>query len=253
MISVRLPSSVMRKTILGFVLVCATILGGSIAPRTFASSSQAAVTESPVAFHLAAQLLAGPSAGAMVAGQVAGTINSTGLLTATLTLASGATSTVSGTAADTAQLAVKGKAGTMSLTGKLLNKMSGVWGGMVALGANTSAGSWALTPETQEVTFSIGGKSGMGSADTLALAGQLTLQLTADGWGDGTFAFLSNDTVLPAEGRVVNGNVTSTIFWSKSGALMLVASSKHAVGITKYTGTFAGPAVGDFGTFIGEG
>lgn len=254
MISVRVSSSVTRRIVLSLVLVSFTILGGAGVPSTFASGARAtAVTTNPVIFHLAAQLLSGPSAGATVAGQVNGVLDSTGLLTATLTIANGLTSSVTGTAGTTAHFTVKGKAGTMSLTGALLNKMAGTWGGMVAVGTSANAGSWTLTPESQEVSFSVGGRSAMGSADKLALAGQLTLELTADGWGEGTFAFLNNDTVYQAEGRVVNGNITATVFWAKKGAVMLVASGKPAVGITKWTGTFAGPAANDFGTFVGEG
>ncbi len=254
MISVRLASSVTRKTVLGVGLICATILAGGVAPHTFAASTQAdTVTTSPVAYHLAAQLLSGPSAGSTVAGQVSGTLDSTGILTATLTLANGLTSAVNGTAGATATFNVKGKAGNMTLTGALLNKKAGVWGGMVALGTSTNAGVWTFTPEIQTVTFSVGGTSAMGSADKIALAGQLTLELTASGWGEGTFAFLNNDTVYQAEGRVVNGNMTATVFWAKQGAVMLVASGKSAVGIVKWTGTFVGPAAKDFGTFVGEG
>lgn len=252
MISVRLPSSVTRKTVLGLVLVGATVLSGGIAPRAFASSaSAAAVTTSTVAYHLSAQMLSGADAGSTVVGQVNGTLDSTGILTATLTLTSlgNPTASFNGTLASAAKLTVKSKTSSMTLTGKALNQKAGIWGGVIGM----DGGSWTLTPETQSVTFSVGGKSATGSADKLVLAGQLTLQLTADGWGEGTFEFLNNDTVLPAEGRVVNGNVTATVFWSKTGTLMLVASGKQAVGITKWSGTFAGPAAGDFGTFLGEG
>ncbi len=111
-----------------------------------------------------------------------------------------------------------------------------------------------LTPETQAVTFALGGKSDKASADKVALAGEVTLNLTAAGWGDGNFSFLDNDTVLPAEGRVVGSNMTATIFWpNNKGTVMVVATSKTTVGVLKWTGTFVGPAAGDFGTFLGEG
>jgi hypothetical protein len=184
---------------------------------------------------------------------VSGNLDSTGLLTATLTLASGLTATVNGTTTSPTKLTVKGKAANLTLTGGVLNKTVGIWGGTVAQGMTMNAGTWTLTTETKAVTFALGGKSAAGSADKLALAGELTLNLTADGWGDGNFAFLANDTVLPAEGRVSNGNITATIFWPMKGALMVVGTSKTTVGVLKWTGTFVGPGAGDFGTFLGEG
>lgn len=256
MIGVRTHSSMARRTALGFVLLFGTIIGGSYAQRTDAARatihSAAAVTTSDVAYHLSTQVVSGPGS-ASIQGQVAGTLDSTGLLTGTLTLATGLTSVVTGSVAGPAKLAIKGKAGNLTLSGRALDKMAGTWGGTVANGMVTNAGSWLLTPETQAVSFSLGGKSSMGSKHKLALAGQLSLMLTADGWGDGTFTFLDNDKVLPAEGRVSNGNVTATVFWPKKGALLLVASGKIAVGIFKWSGTFVGPAQNDFGTFVGEG
>jgi hypothetical protein len=241
-----------RRTVLGFALVGLTILGGGITPRALAAPAAAVpVTTSAVSYHLAAQLLSGANAGSTLAGQVNGTLDSTGILTATLTLTSvsGLTAAVSGTIGASAKLTVKGKAGNLTLSGKDLNASAGVWGGSVG----SNAGSWLLTAEPQSVTLSVGGTSGMGSAEKLALAGQLTLQLTPQGWGEGTFAFLNTNTVLQAEGRVVNGNLTATIFWSKQDTLMLVAAGKQAVGITKWSGTFVGPAAKDYGTFLGEG
>jgi hypothetical protein len=255
MIGVRTHSSMARRTVLGFVLVFGTIVGGSHTLRTeaaSASSHSAAVTTTDVAYHLAAQVVSGPGS-ASIQGQVAGTLDSTGLLTATLTLANGLTGKVTGTVAGPAKLTIKGKAANLTLSGKALNKMAGTWGGTVATGASANAGSWVLTPETVAVTFSLGGKSSMGSKDKLALAGQLSLMLTADGWGEGTFSFLANDTVLPAEGRVSNGNITATVFWPKKGAVLLVATGQTVVGVFKWTGSFVGPAQNDFGTFVGEG
>jgi hypothetical protein len=257
MTGVRTHSSMTRRTVLGFVLVLGTILGGSHVQRTDAASARghaaAAVTTSNVTYHLAAQVVSSPISGS-VEGQVSGTLDSTGILTATLTLASGLTSKVNGTVSGVAHLTVKGIAGNITLSGKVLNKMAGTWGGSVASGTNMSAGSWVLTPETTAVSFSLGGKSAVGSKDKVALAGQLSLMLTADGWGEGTFALLANDTVLQAEGRVANGNITATIFWpNKKGTVLLVASGKTVVGVFKWTGMFVGPAQNDFGTFIGEG
>jgi hypothetical protein len=244
-----------QRTILCLVLVIGTFIGCSVAPRTFAAASNAAtaVTANPVAYHITAQLVSGPTAGTTIQGQVSGMLNSTGLLTATLTLTNGMESTVKGTVSSAAHITVVGKAGNLTLTGKALNQKSGVWGGAVAQGMSMNAGIWTLTPETQAIIFALGGKSAMGSADKLSLAGELTLNLTADGWGDGTFAFLANDTVLPAVGQVSNGNMTATIFWPKKGAVMVVGTSKSVVGVLKWTGTFVGPATGDFGTFLGEG
>jgi hypothetical protein len=267
--STRARSLTAHRPILGIALVLATCLAGALAPHTIAAGSHsahatsrpvAAVTTSSVSYHLAAQILTGSGAGSTVAGQVAGTMDSTGVLTATLTIPTGATATVTGTFTGTSalahtQLRIKGKAGNMTLSGGSLNKGANViWGGMIQRGTTSNAGSWLLTPETQTVSFSLGGKSVAGSKHKLALAAAVTLQLTPDGWGDGTLSFLNNDTVLQAVGRVSNGNVTATVFWPKMGGnVMLVATGKPAVGVTKWTGTFVGPAEGDSGTFIAEG
>ncbi len=282
MISIRKASSATRSAVLCFTLVIATIFGSGVAPRTFAAGSRAAaastaraavVTTNPVNYHLVAQLLSGARAGATIAGQVSGMLDSTGILTATLTLASGASAKVKGTGILTstltlasggstkakgmlvapAKIIIAGNAANMTLSGGTLNKMAGIWGGMVAMGMTANVGSWTLTPETQAVSFSMGGKSAAGSKDKLALAGQLDLQLTADGWGEGTYSSLSDDTVLHAEGRVSNGNITATIFWPKKGMVLLVASGVSKVGVLKWTGTFVGPGQSDFGTFVGEG
>lgn len=262
MISIRKASSATRSTVLCFTLGIATIFGSGIAPRVFVVGSRAAaastaraavVTTNPVNYHLVAQLLSGASAGSTIAGQVSGMLDSTGVLTATLTLASGASAKVTGKLVTPAKIVVAGKAANMTLSGGALNKTAGIWGGMVAMGMTTNVGSWTLTPETQAVSFSMGGKSAAGSKDKLALAGQLDLQLTVDGWGEGTYSSLSDDTVLQAEGRVSNGNITATIFWPKKGAVLLVASGVSKVGVLKWTGTFVGPGQSDFGTFVGEG
>jgi hypothetical protein len=261
MIGVRTHSSMARRTVLGCVLVLGTLIGGDLTQNTYAAPGRAvsaakpaaAVTVAAVTYHLAAQVVSGMGTGS-IEGQVSGNLDSTGILTATLTLANNTTASVKGTITSTAQLTVKGKAATATLTGNVLNKKAGTWGGTVATSANPTAGSWVLTPETQAVSFALGGKSATGSADKVALAGEVTLNLTADGWGDGNFAFLDKDTVLPVVGRVVGSNMTATIFWpNNKGTVMVVATSKTTVGVLKWTGTFVGPAAGDFGTFLGEG
>ncbi len=262
MIGVRTHSSMTRRTVLGCVLVLGTLVGGSVTQNTYAAHGHAvsaakpaatAFAVNPVTYHLAAQVVSGMGAGS-IEGQVSGNLDTTGILTATLTLANSATASVKGTVTTTANLTVKGKAANATLTGNVLNKKTGTWGGMVATAANATAGSWVLTPETQTITFALGGKSATGSADKVALAGEVTLNLTADGWGDGTFAFLDNDTVLPVVGRAITSNMTATIFWPQNkGTVMVVATSKTTVGVLKWTGTFVGPAAGDFGTFLGEG
>jgi hypothetical protein len=262
MIGVRTHSSPARRAVLGCVLVLGTLIGGGLTQNTYAARGQAvsasrpaatAFAVNPVTYHFAAQVVSGTGTGS-IEGQVSGNLDTTGILTATLTLANNTTASVKGTVTSTAQLTVKGKAANATLTGNVLNKKAGTWGGTVATTANPTVGSWVLTPETQTITFALGGKSGTGSADKVALAGEVTLNLTADGWGDGNFAFLDNDTVLPVVGSAANGNMSATIFWPKNkGTVMVVATSKTTVGVLKWTGTFVGPAAGDFGTFLGEG
>ncbi len=261
MIGVRTHLSTARRTVLGCILVLGTLIGGSVTQSTYAAPGHAvsaakpaaAATVTAVTYHLAAQVVSGTGAGS-IEGQVSGNLDSTGILTATLTLADNTTASVKGTITTAAQLTVKGKAANATLTGKALNKKAGTWGGAVAVAANANAGSWVLTPETQTISFALGGKSGKGSANKVALAGEITLNLTADGWGDGTFAFLDNDTVLPVVGRAANGNMAATIFWPKNkGTVMVVGTSKTTIGVLKWTGTFVGPAAGDSGTFLGEG
>jgi hypothetical protein len=249
----------MRKTALGIVLVLGTAIVSAMAPQAIASRRVAAAPPPPVAvtYHLQAQFVTGPIAGNTLAGQVSGMLDSTGLLTATLTATSGATATVMGTITGTVpsapvHLTMAGKAGTMTLTGALTWK-AGPYGGTIQQTELPDVGTWLLMPETTPLSIDFGGKSGKGSRHRVALTGTLALSATPDGWADGTFTSLTTDTVPVAYGRIVNGNLTVTIHMPGRGDVFAVGSSRPFLSLTKWTGTFIGPAHGDVGTWLAEG
>jgi hypothetical protein len=259
-------SPALRATLPGVVLILAILIAGALAPRanaapnrTQGASARAADTPAPVnvTYHLQAQLVQGSSAGSSVAGQVSGQMDSTGVLTATLTITTGFTATVTGTFTGTGTIApthlvVKGNAGSMSLDGHAVSTAKGQWGGAIAQGGQTIAGSWILTPETQSISMDVGGASTKGSAHKVSLAGTLSLMATADGWADGTFTQLATGKVSIAEGRLLNGNLAATIHLPGKGEVLAVGSSRPFLQATKWSGSFVGPMKGDFGNWIAE-
>jgi hypothetical protein len=238
-----------------------------LVPNAHAASRQASHARSHVAaaappvsvtYHFQAQLVQGMSAGSTVVGQITGMMASTGALSAaTLTTTTGITATVTGTFTGTDKMAptaivVKGKAGNMTLNGHSIGMGAIQWGGTIAQGSSTNAGSWLMTPETQSLSIDIGGKSATGSTHKVSLAGALSLMMTANGWADGSFTLLTNGTVDRAYGQMLDGNLTVTIHMPGQGDVLLVGSSKPFLQLNKWSGSFAGPTAGDNGTWIGE-
>ncbi len=258
-----------RRTLVSLVLILAGLVvlvvnvpASSVsAARSQGSraSSRAADTAPPVAvaYHFQAQFVQGKAAGTTLAGQVSGLLAGSGVLTATLTATTGVTATVTGvftgtTALAPMSLAVRGKAGTMTLKGRPIGKPVAQWGGTIAQGGTPSAGSWLLTPETQALSIDIGGKSSGGSKHKVTLAGALALMVAADGRADGTFTLLTNGKVLIAEGHLLDGNLAATIHMPGQGDVLIAGSSKPFLQVNKWSGGFVGPAAGDAGTWTGQ-
>ena len=251
---------VSRKPLVGIVFVLAALIVSAFAPRADAARSahRAADVPAPVAvtYHFAAQMVQGKTAGWTMTGQLAGTMDYTSALTATLTMTSGITATVTGAFTDTTSLApthlvVKSKAWTWALGGHALSRADGTFGGAVGANGNNGVGSWVLTPETQHIGFDIGGTSSKGSAHKVSVGGALSMSATADGWADGTFTLLTTGKSVPAEGRLVNGNLAVTLHLA-TGDVLAVGSSRPFLQLSKWTGSFVGPTKGDFGTWSGE-
>ena len=78
------------------------------------------------------------------------------------------------------------------------------------------------------------------------------MSATADGWADGTFTLLTNGKIVPADGRMVNGNLVATLHMAE-GDVVVVGTSTPFLQLSKWGGTFIGPAKGDTGTWSGEG
>jgi hypothetical protein len=250
-----------RRLLLGGVFIVATLLGGALAPWANGAhaAGRAADVPAPVAitYHFGAQMIRGASAGATASGQLTGTMDYKSHVVGTLTLTTGITATVTGAFTNTTSLAptslkVKSKAWTMTLDGHAISSKTGQFGGAIAMGGTSGVGSWVLTPETVHIGFDIGGKSAKGSAHKVSIGGALSMTATADGWADGTFTLLTDGKVVPADGRLVNGNLVATLYMA-GGDVVVVGSSSPFLQLSKWTGTFVGPTKGDTGTWSGEG
>jgi hypothetical protein len=250
-----------RRILLGGVFTVATLIGGALAPHANGAhaAGRAAAVPAPVAvtYHFAAQVVHGASAGWTGAGQVNGMLDYKGGLTGTLTLTTGITATVTGALTNTTSLAptslkLKSKAWAMTLDGQAINGKSGQFAGAIGMGGTSGVGSWMLIPETVHIGFDIGGQSAKNSAHKVSIGGALSMSATADGWADGTFTLLTNGKVVPADGRLVNGNIYVTLHLA-GGDVLAVGSSSPFLQLSKWAGTFIGPAKGDTGTWSGEG
>ncbi len=250
-----------RRILLGGVFIAATLLSGVLAPHANSAHAAGRAVDVPapvsVTYHFAAQSIRGPEAGQSMAGQVSGTMDYTSKLTATLTLTTGITATVTGAFTNTTSLAptsftVKSKGWSMSLAGQAVNGKSGQFGGAITMNGTAGVGSWVITPETVHIGFDIGGQSAKGSAHKVSVGGALSMSATTDGWADGTFTLLADGTIVPAEGRLVNGNLVATLHMA-TGDVMIVGTSSPFLQLSKWAGTFVGPAKGDTGTWSGEG
>jgi hypothetical protein len=250
-----------RGALLGIVFILAMLVTGALGPRAHAARVTSRVADVPapvsVTYHFAAQMVQGATAGRAMAGQLSGTMDYTSALTATLTLTTGITATVTGAFTNTTSLAptslrVRGRAWAMTLNGHAYSSKSGQFGGAITVGGTSGVGSWVITPQTTHIGFDIGGTSIKGSAHKVSIGGALSMMATADGWADGTFTLLTNGKVVPAEGRLVNGNLSVTLHLPE-GDVMAVGTSRPFLQLSKWSGTFVGPGMGDQGTWSGEG
>jgi hypothetical protein len=250
-----------RSVLLGIVFILAALASSALAPHTNAARVTSHVADVPapvsVTYHFAAQMVQGLAGGAAPSGQLSGTMDYTGALTATLTLTTGVTATVTGSFSDTTRLVsthftAKSKGWTWALAGHSLSRSAGTWGGAIGAQGTNGVGSWVITPEVTSIGFDIGGTSIKGSAHKVSIGGALAMMATADGVADGTFTLLTNGKVVPAEGRLVNGNLSLTLHLHE-GDVLAVGASRPFLQLHKWTGSFVGPAMGDQGTWSGEG
>jgi hypothetical protein len=63
---------------------------------------------------------------------------------------------------------------------------------------------------------------------------------------------LTNGKIVPAVGRMVNGNLVATLHIA-GGDVVVVGASSPFLQLSKWSGTFIGPAKGDIGSWSGEG
>ncbi len=243
------------------MFIAATLLSGALAPHADGAHAEGrtAAVPAPVAvtYHFAAQVVHGASSGWAASGQLSGTMDYKSGIVGTITLTTGITATVTGALTNTTSLAptslkIKSKGWAMTLDGQAIDGKSGQFGGAIGIGGNSGVGSWVLIPETTPIGFDIGGQSIKGSAHKVSIGGALAMSATADGWADGTFTLLTNGTVVPADGHMVNGNLVATLHLV-GGDVTVVGTSSPFLQLSKWTGTFIGPAKGDTGTWSGEG
>jgi hypothetical protein len=260
------------------VLVLATALALAVAPPAAAHSRvAAAVTTTSVSYRFDAQLVSGPHAGTSLHGWLSGTLDSTGLFTATLVtdvlspLTPGCaphvdfgpacalppTANVGGHiqgkgASSSALLTATGKGWTWLLAGSAVG--GGSWAGTLT-GGSAYLGSWTLTPHVSTLSIQAGTRADPKSKHKVVLVGAIDLNVTADGLAVGTFSPADGTLPRVVQGYVnaQNGSVEVRIPMGKTGTVLLTAWSRPGFGVLNWTGTFVGPAAGDYGTWIGRG
>jgi hypothetical protein len=261
------------------VLVLASALALAIAPPVSARTHvAAAVTTTSVSYRFDAQLVAGAYAGSTLHGWLSGSLDSTGLLTATLTtdllapLKAGCaayvdfgpacglppTANVRGHvlgkgATSSALLSAAGKGWTWLLAGAAVGT-AGRWAGTLTRGS-AYMGTWSLTPQVATLSIQAGTKADAKSKDKVVLVGAINLGVTADGWAVGTFSPADGTLPTVVQGYVnaKNGSLVVNIPMGKKGTVLLTAWSRPGFGVLNWTGTFVGPAAGDYGTWLGRG
>jgi hypothetical protein len=258
----------------GILLVLALLPPFAAVPSTHASSKvAAAVTTAPVSYRFDAQLVSGDKAGSTVYGMLGGNLDSTGVLTATLTTNSVLAPIKAGCAAyidfgpqcglpptanvrgnvggRVATLTAVGKGWTWVLAGSLAGKDG--WTGTLTQGS-AFIGTWSLKPIMTNLSIQGGTKSDAKSKHKIALVGGLDLHVTADGWAVGTFSDTLGHLPVVVQGYVndTNGSLEVAVPMGK-GAVLVTAWSRQGFGVLNWTGTFVGPATGDYGTWIGRG
>jgi len=271
-----------RTTVAGMLSGLALTAMITVAPSVQAAGARrvatAAVTTTAVSYRFDAQIVHGAKAGAPVHGWLSGSLDSTGVLTATLTatgltpLTPGcaahqefgpacglpASANVSGRtmdrgAAALALLTAAGKGWTWILAGGAVG-MAGQWTGTLTQGS-AYVGTWSLTPQTATVHIDMGGRTDAKSKDKVVLTSSINLNVTADGWAIGTFSPIdgSYPTIVQGFVNAKNGSVEIAVPMSKMGAVLVTGWSRPGFGNLRWTGSFVGPAIGDYGTWSGQG
>jgi hypothetical protein len=247
-------------------------------PVAQARSRSTAVTTKSVSYRFDAQLVQGSYAGSSVQGWLSGTLDSTGILTATITtdvltpLKAGCApyvdfgpacglppeANVSGKiagsgASASVTLTATGKGWTWTLAGGAAGA-SGAWAGTLSRGS-APLGTWMLTPQPTTLHIDVGIKSAAKSKDKIVLVGAIDLQITADGWAIGTFSPINGTLPAVVQGFVnaKNSSAQVSIPMGAKGSVLLTGYSSRGFGVLKWSGTFAGPATGDYGAWSGQG
>lgn len=265
----------LRTTVPGILLVLAIGFSMTVAPSVHAANRiAAAVTTTSVSFRFDAQIAHGASAGAAIHGWVSGSMDSTGVLTATLTAAGlqpltagcaphadfgpacslPASANVTGKAMGAiAAFTAAGKGWTWILAGAAVGS-AGQWAGTLTQGT-AYAGTWSLTPQLTTVHIDLGGRSDAKSKDSVVLSTSINLNVTADGWAIGTSSPIDGTLPTIVQGYV-NPNKASVelaIPMGKTGFVLLTGWSRKGFSGLNWSGSFVGPATGDYGTWSGQG
>jgi hypothetical protein len=231
-----------------------------------------------VSYRFDAQLIQGAHAGTAVQGWLSGTLDSTGILTATLTTdvltplmpgcapytdfgpacglppEANVSGKITGSGASAAvTMTAVGKGWTWTLAGGAAGT-SGAWAGALSQGS-ALLGTWMLTPQTTTLHIDVGIKSDAKSKDKIVLVGAINLNITATGWAIGTFSPIDGTLPVVVQGYVntKNSSVEASIPMGTTGAVLLTGYSRPGFNVLKWSGTFAGPATGDFGAWSGQG
>lgn len=269
----------LHATVPGILLVLAMAITITVAPSARAANrSSAAVTTAAISYRFDAQIVHGAKAGTPVHGWLSGSLDSTGLLTATLT-ATGLTPLTPGCAAHQefgpacglpaaanvsgkttgrgssaiATFVANGKGWTWILAGGAVGTI-GQWSGTLTQGS-AYVGTWSLTPQTGTVHIDMGGRADAKSKDNVVLSSSINLNVTSDGWAIGTYSPIdgSYPTIVQGYVNANNGSVTVSIPMGKMGAVLVTGWSRKGFGNLRWTGSFVGPATGDYGTWSGQG
>lgn len=269
---------VLRMVVPGGLLVLALLLTLVSVPPARATGRVAAVTTTSISYRFEAQLTTGAHVGAALHGWLSGTQDSTGVLTATLTtdvlprLSAGCaphtdfaaacvlppTANVSGHVSGkganaTLALTARGKGWTWILGGSAVGA-TGRWAGTLTQGS-TYAGPWTLTPIASTIHIDLGLKSAAKSKHKLAATGALDLNVTADGQVIGTYSPANGGlpSIVQGYANANKASITVAVPMGQNASILVTGWSRPGFNVLNWTGSFVGPATGDYGTWLGQG
>ncbi len=269
----------LHTTVPGILLILSMAITFTVAPSAHAANqSSAAVTTASVSYRFDAQIVQGVKAGTPVHGWLSGSLDSTGVLTATLT-ATGLTPLRPGCAAHQDFGPACGLPASANVNGKTTGRGSSAIATFVAIGkgwtwilaggaagaigqwtgtltqGSAYVGTWSLTPQTATVHIDMGGRSDGKSKDNIVLSSSINLNVTADGWAIGTFSPIdgTHPTIVQGFVNMKSGSAEISIPMGKMGTLLVTGWSRPGFGNLRWTGSFVGPAIGDYGTWSGQG